>query len=300
MGPDGLATVLRVGRLTSEGFDALEGRGGPVARTESVVALGVGPCPLQPGIPAEANVTSVRNAPPLLGLGLIDSIPEDAIRRGAEAQGDGVHGRPSLSASPDGSARIGRFGWKAAVPTLEQFVAEAFRNEHGITSPLAPTDLHPPPSQGTPRCAGDSDQVEDDGRLVQAVTAFVASLAAPQPINGGEAGAAVFRRLGCVACHTPSLPSDSGDLWLYSDLLVHDVGPALDDSMPQGDVGGREWRTTPLWGLGSRPRLLHDGRARTIPAAIMAHDGEAAQAVAQFRSLSPEERTQLMAFLASL
>jgi CxxC motif-containing protein (DUF1111 family) len=113
-------------------------------------------------------------------------------------------------------------------------------------------------------------------------------------------GAALFRAAGCVACHSPSLPGSLGEVPLYSDLLLHDLGPALDDGVVQGDAGGRDWRTTPLWGLGARPRFLHDGRARTVRAAILAHGGEAEASAARFRALAEAEREALLAFLNSL
>jgi CxxC motif-containing protein (DUF1111 family) len=87
---------------------------------------------------------------------------------------------------------------------------------------------------------------------------------------------------------------------LYSDLLLHNLGPDLDDKVVQGQATGADWRTTPLWGLGTRPRLLHDRRAHTLTAAILAHGGEAASAVRRFRTLSNSERDTLLAFLRSL
>lgn len=301
MGGDGLAVVLRVGRLTPAGFDPLRERGGPVGRAHSVTELGFS-CWREPGIPAPANLTSTRNAPVLFGLGLVDTIPDDVILAQAIARGDGIQGRPNLVRGPDGRERVGRFGWKAEIPTLEDFVGDAFRNELGITNPLAPTDHLADAPADAVRCAGESEALEDDGTAVRAVTAFVASLAPPAPPAGGRepAGQAVFERVGCAACHVPSLRGPGGDVPLYSDLLLHDVGPVLDDGVPQGVATGRDWRTTPLWGLGARTRLLHDGRARTVQAAIQAHGGEAAPVIERFRALSPEERAQLLAFLASL
>jgi CxxC motif-containing protein (DUF1111 family) len=298
-GADGLATVLRVGHLTGDGFDPLLDRGGPVARTRSVAELGIA-CRLTPGIPAGANVTSVRNSPPLFGLGLIDTIPDDAILAGAIDHDDGVHGRPNIVRDPDANERVGRFGWKAATASLERFVAEAFRNELGITSRLAAIDSPAPASDPADRCAGESDTPEDDGVLVEAVSAYVASLPAPRPVASGSTGESVFQRTGCASCHTPSLPAAGGDIRLYTDLLLHDMGPALDDAVVQESAAGRDWRTTPLWGLSSRARFLHDGRARTLRAAILAHDGEAAHAVARFRELAGDELDELMTFLASL
>lgn len=110
----------------------------------------------------------------------------------------------------------------------------------------------------------------------------------------------LFANLGYDACHTPSLPLGEQRLWLYSDLLLHDLGPDLDDKVTQGQASGRDWRTTPLWGLGARQRFLHDGRARTIMEAIMAHGGEATTARQRFLRLLPQDSDALLAFLSSL
>lgn len=290
VGRDGLATVLRIGRLTEAGFDA---RGRPEAHAHSVSELGVA-CDLTPGIPAGVNVTSVRNTPPLFGTGLIEAIPDEVIRARAGSRGDGVSGRPNLVRGPKGRKRVGRFGWKADTATLELFVAEALRGELGVTSPLAPA--RPPPA-GPRRCPGESSGAEVDADVVAALKAFVASLRAPQPPSAHPAGAAVFRETGCASCHTPTLQAGAREVTLYSDLLLHDMGPALDDRVVQGSAGGREWRTAPLWGLADRTRYLHDGRADTLEAAILAHSGEAEGARRRFRSLSAEERRSLMRFL---
>jgi CxxC motif-containing protein (DUF1111 family) len=125
------------------------------------------------------------------------------------------------------------------------------------------------------------------------VTAYVANLPAPSPSRGDPA---MFNRVGCGACHAPSL----GGVPLYSDLLLHDMGGALDDAVVQGEARGQDWRTTPLWGLGRRERLLHDGRARSTEAAILAHGGEADAVVQRFRALSPTDRGALLAFLSTL
>jgi CxxC motif-containing protein (DUF1111 family) len=110
----------------------------------------------------------------------------------------------------------------------------------------------------------------------------------------------VFRRIGCAACHTPTLASPQGDVPLFADLLLHDLGPALDDGVVQGQARGQDWRTTPLWGLGQRTRFLHDARADTLLAAIAAHAGEAAPVVRAFRTLPDAEREALIAFLHTL
>src|SRR5262245_47944154 len=212
MGWSGLALVQRVGRFDGKLFDSLTGSGGPIARDHSIVALGV-PCDLAAGPPAAANLISVRNALPLYGLGLINRIPDAVILAGAAAQ-IGVKGRPNIVRDALGNERDGRFGWKADTVTLEQFVGEAFRNELGITNPVAPTDLVAP-SAG---CGGrPAATLEDDGFIVRAVTAYIASLPPPSPKVGPQhrEGQVLFSSIGCAACHTPTLSADGIDIPLY-------------------------------------------------------------------------------------
>jgi mono/diheme cytochrome c family protein len=294
MGLDGLAVVRRVGRFDGGSFDPLVGAGGPVARDHSVAELGV-PCDLAAGPPAAANLISVRNAPALYGLGLIDTIPDAVIRVGAAAPGGG---RINIIRDALGNERVGRFGWKADTPTLEQFIAEAFRNELGITNPLAPADLVTAGAD----CGGPKAALDDDGTVVRAVTAYIAALPPPPSRVGPQhrAGQSLFSTLGCAACHTPALSANGIDIPLYSDLLLHDVGLAMDDRVLQGQATGKDWRTTPLWGLGTRSRFLHDGRATSVTNAILAHDGEAAAATKSFRQLNGDERATLIAFLSAL
>lgn len=297
MGADGLGTVVRFGRSSAAGFDPLLGQGGPVARAHAVAELGVA-CPLQPGLPAGANITSVRNAPALFGLGQLDAIPDAAIRAHATAYPDGVHGRPNVVRGPDGTERVGRFGWKSDTPTLAQFVGDAFRSELGITNPLAPVDLVPAPA-GCSRAPGGS--LDDDGTRVAAVTAFVAALdPPPAPVASDLRGEALFNELGCAECHTPSVTVSNHVLHPYTDLLLHDLGPTLDDGVDQAQASGRDWRTTPLWGLHLRTRFLHDGRARTVSTAIAAHGGEADAALQLFAQLDDEDHAALLRFLDSL
>jgi CxxC motif-containing protein (DUF1111 family) len=300
MGPAGLGTATRIGRLTADGFDAMIGTGGPIARTRSVSERGL-PCDLQPGIPLGANVTSVRNAPDLYGKGLIDILPDEIIAAGAIAKEDGIHGRVNWAKDAQGKQRVGRFGWKGDTATLKQFVADAFRNELGITSPLAPLDIIAANQSGHHRCFGEGTGPEDDGSMVDAVTAFIASLPPPRgSVAASNHGAELFAMTGCAACHTPTLSWGNSTLRLYSDLLLHDMGSDLDDKIIQGLAGGRDWRTTPLWGLGARPRFLHDGRARTISEAILAHGGEANAVRQRFLRLSTPDSDALLTFLSGL
>jgi mono/diheme cytochrome c family protein len=299
VGRNGLSVVQRIGRYDGYEFDPLVGFGGPVARAHSIADLGV-PCTLRAGPLATANLISVRNASPLYGSALMEAIPDEVIRASAAAHGK-VTGRPNLVRDAQGRERVGRYGWKADISTLEQFVADAFRNELGITSPLAPADLIAPRDfdcGGSPAAAWD-----DDGETVRAVTAYLASLPPPSPRLQGlnPEGRLLFSSTGCADCHTPALRTIAGaEVPLYSDLLLHDMGPALDDRVVQGSAKGKDWRTTPLWGLGTRPRLLHDGRATTIKEAILAHDGEAADVARGFRTLPASEQAALLTFLSAL
>jgi hypothetical protein len=297
MGPGGFAAVQRIGRRDGSSFDPLIGHGGPIARKHAVAKLG-SQCSLAAGAPALANVISTRNSPPLFGLGLIEAIPDETIRAGAVRHGPGA-GRPNIVRDPEGRGRPGRFGWKADTASLEQFVAEAFRNELGMTNPLAPADLVPPQAD----CGNAaSAAIKIDRAAVHAVVAFITSL--PPPLPAAEKqdpiGRILFSAAGCTACHTPALIGPAGKASLYSDLLLHDMGPALDDGIVQGEARGQDWRTTPLWGLGKRRRFLHDGRARNVEDAIMTHDGEGRQAAAAFSQLTRWEQDALLTFLLGL
>lgn len=298
MGRNGLATVLRIGKLDSHGFDPMLDRGGPIVRMHSVSELGIS-CALVPGIPPGANLISVRNAPALYGMGLVDTIPDATILAGAVAHNNGVHGHPNIVFDSDGRPAVGKFGWKADVPRLDLFVADALRNELGITSPLAPQDLK---SGGDVdgNCNAAKAVPKDDGALVDSLTAFVRSLEPPSPATDNPVGSDLFVKTGCANCHTPTLTAADRLLPLYSDLLLHDMGPALNDGVVQGQAQGSDWRTTPLWGLSVRARYLHDGRARTIEAAILAHGGEADPVVQSFRQLDSEQRSALLTFLSAL
>ena len=113
-------------------------------------------------------------------------------------------------------------------------------------------------------------------------------------------GARIFGAVGCAKCHVPSMRGSGGDVLLYSDLLLHDMGPGLDDKIIQGDATGVDWRTTPLVGLGLRPRYLHDGRAATLRDALLFHAGEAVIVRDRFFALPEAEQQRLYRFLSEL
>jgi CxxC motif-containing protein (DUF1111 family) len=225
----------------------------------------------------------------------------------------------------DGSARIGRFGWKSQHASLQSFAADAYLNEMGVTSPLFP-DENPSGAKavgwGTPY--DQKADPEDDGDDVLAFADFMRSTKAPSrgPITADvTAGEKVFNDVGCATCHTPTMKTSPAGTRInagafvvpralgnktfhpYSDFLVHDIGTG--DGIPI--LPGPEYaatrnlmRTAPLWALRTRNRLMHDGLSFTKQEAIARHTGQAEEVTQRYDTLSPTEQQQLLAFLDSL
>ncbi len=274
----------------------------------------------------EDTMLSPRVAPPMIGLGLLEAIDEADILANAKPDAEGVSGRPNWVWSHENDeVMLGRFGWKAGMPTLADQGAGAFSGDVGISSPLAP-DPWGECSSAQSDCRearhGDdeiSDGYEASGKVMDLVLFYARNLAVParRQVDDPEVlrGKALFYGAGCVECHVPKfatrrdheVPALAGQLiWPYSDLLLHDMGEGLADGRPEGEASGREWRTQPLWGIGlthevnGHTNFLHDGRARTLTEAILWHGGEAKQARDAFAAMSKEERAALLAFLNSL
>jgi CxxC motif-containing protein (DUF1111 family) len=260
------------------------------------------------------TMLSPRLAPSLAGIGLLAAIPDAAILAGADpgdADADGIRGRPNRAWSlAEGGSRLGRFGWKAAEPTLPDQVATAFSLDLGLSTPLLPepwgdcTEAQPL-CRGAPHGLAPGEETEVSQGLFDLVLLYLRNLAAParRPMASPE-GERVFAATGCSACHRPAFTLDDGRrVAPFSDLLLHDMGEELADHRPDWQAGGRDWRTAPLWGLGSRPAgtaLLHDGRARSPLEAILWHGGEAEAARDRVLGLSSADREALLAFLESL
>lgn len=288
-----------VGRIRAGGaFDPLLHKGGPTARVHSVSELGVS-CSLEPGVTPHATIVSRRNAMTLRGDGLLDDVASGDVLANMALQPVAVRGRPNMLA--DG--RIGKFGWKANVATLVEFMGEAFTGEMGLTNPLVPRDE-------VDGCHANSRHPELDALGLQAAAAFLnanpptlppASVFDPTNV-APSTGQQVFQNIGCASCHTPRLPGPGARVSIYpfSDLLLHDMGPALADQIVQGSARGHEWRTMPLWGLRERERFLHDGRATSVVGAIAAHGGQAEPARNAFANLSPATKAALLAFLGGI
>jgi CxxC motif-containing protein (DUF1111 family) len=262
----------------------------------SVLEIGV-PCGLPTGVPPNANVTSNRSAMTLRGTSLIDNILDREILNVQALQPESVRGHPNFM--PDG--RIGHFGWKAQTATLVEFMAEAQRDELGLTNPLQPRDL-------VSGCSANEPSPEADAVPLTSLVAFLNTIEPPTPTAAclSSSGASLFAQVGCATCHTPSMPGPGSPtaaqrpVRLYSDLLLHDMGPRLADHIEQGQATGSEFRTMPLWRVADRPHLLHDGSASTLTEAINAHGGQGAVATGAFNALTDAEKQALLAFLGCI
>jgi CxxC motif-containing protein (DUF1111 family) len=258
---------------------------------------------------------SLRVAPPLLGLGLLESVPApalDALADPDDADGDGVSGRRGR----------GRFGWKASQLTVRSQTVVALSLDMGVTTGESPDPCEDRPV-GCDRVAERQDRPELVGQPFDDLVLYTEAIAVPRArsLSSPEVrrGAQVFTAVGCSSCHTPTLRTAPASelpperrlyadrvIHPYTDLLLHDMGPGLDDGVGEPGAGSSEWRTAPLWGLGWRERVygagsfLHDGRAASVQEAILWHGGEAAPSRNAVLRLAPEDRTALVRFLRSL
>jgi len=297
--------ITRVGREAGGSYDDLIELGGPVLARRSVREVLPG-CALDgERRPKAATAVSERQPQALFGLGLVAAIPDDSLRALAAAeQNSNAPGRVNMA-----SGSVGRFGTKAQFATLDAFIADALRNEIGITNPGQPDEKAS--TQAVPGGCDLRPDLEDDGSAVTLLTDFVTLLAPPPrgPVGPAERrGDAVFQAVGCAGCHTPSLQTGPSpvaalaerDVPLYSDLLIHDLGEYLADGIHQGEAGGTDWRTTPLWGLGRRLWYLHDARATDLRKAIDLHSGEARASRDRLFARPRDDLQDLLAFLRSL
>jgi len=271
---------------------------------------------------AAETLFSVRVAQQMIGLGLIAALDESTLvarEDPADADGDGISGRANRVWDLRlGAPVIGRFGWKANAPTIEQQGSGAFVGDIGITSPLF-LDQDCTLVEAACRNAPNGGTPEVDQLKIDLVTFYVTLLAVParRAIDDPVArrGEGLFAGAGCTGCHVstlvtgelPGFPAVSHQtIHPYTDVLLHDMGPDLADGRPDFLATGSEWRTPPLWGLGLVPTvndhlfLLHDGRARGFAEAILWHGGEATAAREAFRTMSADDRTALVRFLATL
>jgi CxxC motif-containing protein (DUF1111 family) len=288
----------------------------------SVVNLGYGP--MHPD-----TLFSARIAPPMIGLGLLEMITEVDILAQADPDdldNDGISGRAAWSRNASTqNLQLGRFGWKAGQPTLDQQNQSAFNGDIGLSTPRKSAPGGDCTSnQSVCLLAPSGDSAQYEGRevgqiMTDLVLFYTQNLAVPARRNVGDeivlAGKQLFYETGCVACHKASYVTGVDDnkkalssqkIWPYTDLLLHDMGEGLADNRSEGVANGREWRTPPLWGIGltrtvnGHSQFLHDGRARGFLEAILWHGGEAQLAKQKVVEMTAVHRQSLITFLESL
>jgi len=270
----------------------------------------------------ERPVFSLRIAPQLVGQGLLEAVPERDVRAWAEANRkhpDGVRGRARGARVQGRTApALGRFGWRAAEPSVRAQIASALINDMGLTTSLHP-DKNCPPVQAACRAADRGRRPNVSNDALDTIAFYISTLAVPERRDADKPavrrGEKVFAAIGCAACHRPTMktgthptiPFLSGQtIHPFTDLLLHDMGDGLADPLREEALSGHFWRTAPLWGIGLVPivnghdNYLHDGRARGLAEAILWHGGEADMAKDRFRALPKDDRDALIAFLRSL
>ena len=281
---------------------------------------------------------STRMARPLIGMGLLEAIPEADILAHADptdCNKDGISGVPNIVFDPeDGKMHLGRLGWKAAKASVRQQVTEAANFDLGVTSSVYPK--HECGANQVACLAADNAKPELSDADVNLLVTYMRDLGVvPRrdlKVAAVVQGEALFGSLGCVNCHSPNQHTGNTSPFLemrdqvihpYSDLLLHDMGPELADPAGQVEFAAQpsEWRTPPLWGIGlcdevaagfqkgddlnPAPNLgpchyLHDGRAAKLIDAVLWHGGEAQSVKDKVVALSSSDRDALVAFLKSL
>lgn len=262
---------------------------------------------------------SPRIAPPVFGLGMLQAIAEADILRNEDINdinGDGISGKANRVYNVEtGTQTLGRFGWKAGQPTVLQQTAGAYNEDMGLANPIYPVES----AWGQPQMLGMENDPAVSDSILHAVAFYVRTLAAPARRNVDNPavvrGKALFTQLKCANCHIPQARTEVNvafpelsnlNIFPYTDLLLHDMGPALADNRPEYLANGFEWRTAPLWGIGLTQAVnghnyfLHDGRARNFIEAIMWHGGEAETPKNNFKQLPKADRDALIKFLESL
>jgi CxxC motif-containing protein (DUF1111 family) len=296
---------------------------------------------------------SVRAAPHLVGMGLLEAVPEATLQALADASAkdaDGATGVLQIVADAKDASirRVGRFGWRATAATVQQQVAQALNGDIGVTTSLLPTHLCGLATTGSDCRAADGATPELSDADLDLIVRYLSLLAVPparhfageQPLAVSATtilaqtaaqtsaqiqaeqtmqarvaqGKTLFAQARCTACHVPTLTTGSSHRFAelrgqviapYTDLLLHDMGPELADTLPQGQAGAQQWRTAPLWGLGllqsinPNVRYLHDGRARTVEEAILWHGGQGAASRDRFKALSADNRQKVMDMVMS-
>ncbi|MFT3770561.1 MAG: di-heme oxidoredictase family protein [Minicystis sp.] len=321
----GPGAVQKMALVGDDGITPLPDQSGlPYGHTARPFMTAGASTPIAP--PGDADVKlSSRLGPAVFGRGYLEAVADAEILRleaEQEKRDDGIHGRINRvtyhsKPNPDQTFHaysegqpdlIGRFGFKARVATLDDFTADAFQGDMGLTSPLRPVELPNPDGLTDDAHPG----VDVDARTVNAIADYMRLLEIPARTLPEGSGAALFAQARCDVCHAPSLRTSSAypiaaladiDAAVFTDFLLHDMGDALADGLTDESASGRSWKTAPLIGVRHLGTFLHDGRARTVEQAVLAHEGKGSEAndsIARFRALSLQDRAALLAFVEAL
>lgn len=317
--------LTRFGKKTANGFDHMLDAGGPQLQNRAI-----------PGYTAEVLPKGVTGstkfiAPAVTGLGFLELVSDADILALADPNdldGDGISGVPHYIIPFDGfkpkeyhqennGMYIGRYGKKANAIDLMMQTIGAYKQDMGITSEF---DMEDPINYAATGTANDNvTNPELPTSVLEAVVFYLKTLKAPIQRDATNpdviAGKQIFMNINCSGCHNPSFKTTLSNITAlnqvefnpYTDMLLHDMGPGLDDNYEGGNILTSEWKTPALWGLGlstnaqgGKIYLLHDGRAHSIDEAIIMHGGEATNSVNAYKTLSEAEKQQLLTFLKSL
>lgn len=267
--------------------------------------LGYGP------LHKEVSIT-VRKAPPLIGLGLLEQIEDETILINedvTDTNQDGISGKANIVYSIEHKDyRVGKYTYKASAPTVKQQSAGAFHNDMGITTTLFPIENCTKAQKKCQEAPKARDKIDVPDVRLNAIDFYLRNLKVPVTKLKSLEGEKLFNQVGCAQCHIPTLKTkDGNDVHAYSDFLLHDMGEALSDGRSEFKATAQEWKTAPLWGINSfekaikrKPDYLHDGRARTLEEAILWHGGEAQKTKENFMALEKKQREQLIKFIGTL
>ncbi|MES3033016.1 MAG: di-heme oxidoredictase family protein [Gemmatimonadota bacterium] len=327
--------LTRFGRMVNGTFDPMEAEGGPQLQNRAVLGY------LAEQMPGGLTAVARFTAPSVTGLGFLEAVDDTTILALADptdADGDGVSGRAALldsteligaviaasavSGGPTPSRvangkYLGRFGKKSRLVNLLHQTVFAYSEDMGVTTDQVPRDLYN--RQLGVQAEDAAPDPEVSASVVNAVVFYLRTLRAPPRRQDTAAdvveGGRLFVQVGCASCHRPSMKTGRSDVPQldrvefapFTDLLLHDMGPELNDGYTEGDAAPAEWRTAPLWGLGLAARaqgggthFLHDGRAPSLRDAIRFHGGEGSRSRAAFDALPAPQQELLLAYLRSL
>ncbi|WP_198305599.1 di-heme oxidoredictase family protein [Arcobacter vandammei] len=263
----------------------------------------------------ENSVVSYRMAQSLNGMALIDLIADSDILKNEDENdkdGDGISGKANFVYSPlTKKYELGKYTWKASVSKLKEQVAFATSNDIGLTTSIVVDEKCTKFQKECLEAPKPKDKIDLPDNRLDAMSFYLKNLktySANKDTKEYKDGFIIFESLACSKCHISSFQTKLGfEVSPYSDFLLHDMGEDLADNRVEFKANKREWRTAPLWGNalfekinGEKPRLLHDGRARSFEEAILWHGGEANNSKLAYKSLSKEDREKLIKFLEEL